>query len=175
MAAEKIPITLTLTQRTYDVLAATVKDQPVERTLAGRAEVLLENIATGGMVLSPDQVRNIENVTGKEINRGADIVAAVQAANDMEENSFVHKVTVDPIWKEPLEQKAVETGRTVDQLLTDAVAIGFENNWIYGMVPDNPPIFFTNADLAYWQRETGKPRPSGADVTAAAKRETVAA
>lgn len=168
-----IPLQVNLTQSAYDILAAGIKDQPVAVGLAQKATVIFDNLANGGVLLTPDQVRKIEQASRKEINRGADVVAAVQGGNNIEEDAKVRKWRLDPVYDDPLEEMARTTGRSVDDLLSDMMNMAIENNWIFGFIPSNGPVFLTDSDLRYWQQVTGKQNPMGADITAAMKQITV--
>lgn len=167
-----VPITVNLTQPVFQIMQEANKDIPLATALSNKATVFFDNLANGGMMLTPDQIKKIEQVYKKPIDRGADVVAAVQAGSSIEDDSRVRKWKLDPVYDEPLEEAARNAGRSVDELLSDMMNMAIENNWIFGFVPQNGPVFLTEADLRYWQQATGKQKPTGADMTEAVKKMT---
>ena len=149
-----LPISLSLRQETLDRLTASVTDISAADALSARASAYLENLADGGMALTPDQVTQIEASYQKPIRNGNDVVAAVQKSSGFE-NGVVFPNRIDPSFLPPLEERALEVGRSVNDLLSDMVEFGLENNWLYGIQFDGKRRTFSPDNEAYLAKEIG--------------------
>ena len=160
-----IPITLILREETANQFKDTIKDVPLSDWLATRARLWFENFANGGVMLTPDQVRKIEDTIGKQVENGNDVVSAVGASRNIADGANTFVLSLDPTWVQPLIDRATEMGRTPEELINDMFSIGMENNWAYSIdAAYQPPIYFPHRKIL--KTLTGKDRPTGAEVEA---------
>ena len=163
-----IPITLILREETANQFKDTIKDVPLSDWLATRARLWFENFANGGVMLTPDQVRKIEDTIGKQVENGNDVVSAVGASRNIADGANTFVLSLDPTWVQPLIDRATEMGRTPGELINDMFSIGMENNWAYSIdAVYQPPIYFPHREIL--KTLTGKDRPTGAEVEASIK------
>jgi hypothetical protein len=128
-----IPLTLVLREETAKQFQDSLKDVPFTDWLATRARLWFENYANGGVMLSPDQVKKIEETVEKPVSNGSDVVNAVGASRNIQDGSHTFLLTLDPTWVQPLKDRAAEMGRTPEELIDDMFSIGMENNWAYSL------------------------------------------
>lgn len=158
-----IPLTLVLREETAKQFQDSLKDVPFTDWLATRARLWFENYANGGVMLSPDQVKKIEETVEKPVSNGSDVVNAVGASRNIQDGSHTFLLTLDPTWVQPLKDRAAEMGRTPEELIDDMFSIGMENNWAYSLDPTyQPPVYFPHPEIL--KGLTGKDRPTGAEV-----------
>lgn len=158
-----IPLTVSLRQTTLDAFQAQVQDVPIADWMATRARQWFENFVNGGIMLSPDHVKKIEEHSGKPLANGADVVAAIGTSNSMAaDGSRTFLLSLDPTWVEPLRIRAEEMGITAEQLINDTWAMALDNQWAMNLdAAYKPPVFFPNYNVI--QVLTGKQRPTGAE------------
>jgi hypothetical protein len=162
-ATVRVPIEVTLRQQTFEKLSASVQDVPVADALSSQVQQFLENRADGALVLKPEHIAKIEEVTGKKIKNAQDVVTAALVPAGQDESGSIIKVHIDPTWMGPLAERAKEMGLTVDYLLSDLIQLGLESNWAYGLDASyKPPVYLPNYGIV--EELTGKLRPTGAEV-----------
>jgi hypothetical protein len=159
-----IPVTVTLRQTTLDAFQAQVQDVPLAEWLSVRCRQWLEGYKDGGIFLTPDQVKKIEEHNEKPVGNGADVVAAVGKGNSMAaDGSRTFLLSLDPTWVEPIKNRAQEMGITVEQLINDTWSMALDNNWAtYLEASYTPPVYFPHYRVI--QTLTGKDRPTGAEI-----------
>lgn len=150
-----VPISLSLRQETLERLTASVTDVSPSDALGARASAYLENLADGGMALTPDQVTQVEAVYKKPIRNGNDVVAAVQKSSGFEDG-VVFPNRLDPSFMPPLEERAREVGRPVSELLSDMIEYALENDWLLGIQFEGKRRTFSPANEAYLTAELGE-------------------
>ena len=162
-----VPITVALRQETLDAFQAQIQDVPLAEWMGTRARQWFEGFKDGGIFLTPDQVRKIEETSGKPISNGADIVAAVSRGNSMSpDGSRTFLLSLDPTFVEPIRIRAAEMGITLDQFINDTWSMALDNGWMGSLDPAYvPPIYFPHYKVV--QALTGLDRPTGAQIEAA--------
>lgn len=118
---------------TFDSLAANMQGVAPSDALSGMCSLFLENTACGGVALTPDQVSQIQKNWGKTVTGGKDVVRATESQKDLENGQGTYKFSIDPSFVPPLNQRAMEVGRPVGELMSDVVDYALANNWIYSI------------------------------------------
>ena len=166
-----VPVTLELRQSTYDALTQNIEggQYVTTATLANRAAKFFEELASGGMVLTSDQVQRIETAIKKQIRNGNDVVNAATQQVGIEDGVFAVKIKVDPANWEPLAINAKERGCSVDELMSEVIQFAFSENWFCNVVPASGPLWMDSKDIAYMRKLTGKESPTGTEIAAAVR------
>lgn len=164
-----VPVTLELRQITYDALTKNIEggQYVTTSTIANKANKLFEELASGGMVLTSDQVNRIEKTINKVIMNGNDVVNAATKKVGVENNMFVVEVLIDPAFIETVTIRAAEVGVTPAKLLSDCVNYSIGENWIYNLQPEAGPKWFDSKGMSVMKRLTGKDDPTGTEMAEA--------
>jgi hypothetical protein len=162
-----VPTNISLRSETLEALTANVRDVSPSEVISNRATQCLETIASGGVLLTPDQVAEIEKAGKTTVNRGQDIVSAVQKGHGISEGAAVFPIKLDPEFLGPLQLRADECGRTMQDLMNDMVDIGLENNWVYGLSFDGQRRTFSPSHEKFFTEITGIDNFTVADIEAA--------
>ena len=161
-----VPITVSLKQETLAAIQSQVTDQPVADWMSGKARVFFENFVNGGILLTSEQVIKIEELAGKPVGNGKDVITAIGKSHGMVDGARTFLLSLDPTWVEPLKIRAAEMGRTPTDLINDMFSFALDGNWAMTLEANYlPPVYFPHYKAI--QQLTGKDRPTGADIEAA--------
>jgi hypothetical protein len=128
-----IPLTVSIKEESIAKLVPAGSSTPVADALSARCSQYLEVTADGGLVLRSEELSEIEKNWGKQIRSGQDVVKATMIkAGRTEEGQTRFEGYLDPVWTEPLKVLALESGRSVDELVREVYEMALENNWLYG-------------------------------------------
>ena len=161
-----IPITLRLRRETADKLQKTFQDVSLVEGLEMRARNFFEDWCGGGLLLRPDDVASVEKTSGQAVRTAGDVVAAAQARAKRKNGQHVVEALIDPAWIEPLEERAKECGRTVEEFFADMIEIAMQNNWAYSVSPAHPPVYLSPECYQRLRDLTGSDRPSSEEIFA---------
>ena len=108
--------------------------------IGGIALRLLEDQATGGLMLSIDELRRITEATGVNPACGEDLVAVLSEATGIEEGKHVIKILIDPVWWEYYSEPAKIQGRKVEDVLAEIFELILDNDPYQYMVSGQPQL-----------------------------------
>jgi hypothetical protein len=126
----------------------------------------LSNYASGGLMLSGSEVRQVEKSTGQQLANGREVVAALLKAGGMEEGLHTFRVQLDPVWIAPAKETAAAQGVELEHLISDALNSMLGNGWLYEWVLNGGTARFTKEEWDGIKALTGKAIPTGADIFA---------
>lgn len=98
-----------------------------------RIEKYLELSADGGLLLPPESIAEIEAAIGKRVTNARDVVQAAAKSGSIEDGAWAFRFSIDPSYREPIEERAKEMGRTPKELIQDMVDYAIEQNWYMGI------------------------------------------
>jgi len=158
-----VPITLSLRKTTVDALSSQIQDISLSDWLSTRCRLWVENYVSGSVFLSPDQTRKIEELAGKPIANGNDVVSAIGKTHDIEDGQRTFLLSLDPAYVGPIADRAKEMGIEPADFINNMWSWALDQNWFTYLEPSyQPPVFFPH--FAVIQRLTGKDRPTGAEI-----------
>jgi hypothetical protein len=154
-----IPLTVSIKEESIAKLVPAGSSTPVADALSARCSQYLEVTADGGLVLRSEELSEIEKNWGKQIRSGQDVVKATMIkAGRTEEGQTRFEGYLDPVWTEPLKVLALESGRSVDELVREVYEMALENNWLYGFKFEGSR--HTLRTSANWRRQPRKLTPN---------------
>lgn len=168
MELVNLPLSIALPKAAYVALTSDIAPgiQPVD-VLSRRVQLFLESLASGGVMLKPEQVVEIENNSGKTVRDGQDVVRATEAPAKKASGRIAIEVTIDPAWSDPLNEIARSSGRSLEDMLSDMWEISLQNNWAYNFTPAYPPIYIKDSDYDLLRGITEQTRPTGDEIVTA--------
>lgn len=115
-----------------------------EATLAKVGEDLVEQLATGGVMLDPASVRKIETAIGDfEIE---DLITAVEKGAKARRGKKVIEFAVDPSQLTNIEAHCRSIGKTVDSALQECIQYCLDNGWFFSITPPEHVLKLSKAD-----------------------------
>jgi hypothetical protein len=165
-----VPLNVTLREETFAALTSGIRDVQPTDVLRRRAEQVLETMAGGGLVLTPDHVKEIEGNSKKPVQSGRDVVLATESPAQRIDGGLSIQLRLDPAWEEALKTLAESSGRTVDMLIFDMWDIALENQWCYSITPKYPPVYLDTETYELVQKITDVERPNTNQIRTALKR-----
>ena len=140
--------------------------------LATAASYYLNQWATGAMLLTGQQISQMEQAAGP-LDTPEAIVKAVEKAANRDEGAYVVRVAMDPVYYEQLRQVAEWRGCSPEAVLEDCTNSVCGNGWYAEWEPAFQ-LRLSEKDLAEVRRLTGKEVPTYADLKRALRGEQVA-
>ncbi len=98
-------------------------------------QYLVEQFAKGGVMIPVDDVGYLADLSQMPVASSSDIIGIVDSALRRHSPNGMLRVTtdVDPAFAPGLEELARMQGRTIDEIVNEALNIIFSNNWLFGM------------------------------------------
>lgn len=142
-AVEKM-VSITLSEADYQAIKNTKQD------FAEVAQYLVEQFARGGAMVPAEKVVYLSDMTNIPIYGADDIVDIVEntARRNSPDGNLRVVTDVDPAYAPALEELAYAQGRTVSEIIHEAVNVLLTNSWLYCLSTDGGTI-----PLAAVQRE----------------------
>lgn len=137
-------------------------DMPTVEKVAGVASDLLNKLADGGMMLSPQDVEKIHTAIG-DFTPDA-LIAAVDKTAHRRGGAVVAEWVVDPSWVGPLEEISKQQGSSLQALIQDMMNTAVANQWFYSITPEPATLRMTAADNEFLKEALGMERFSTADI-----------
>ena len=164
-----IPVHLTIREESLTALTkGSVAVSPSD-ALGTRCTMYLENTANGAILLTPDQVAEIEKNFGKAIRGGGDVVRASEGAAQKEDGALAVVSYLDESYKPLIEARAKESGLSVKDMLSELYQVAIANDWIWGITVEGKSTLFKAEDVAFLRAELGTENYSGAQIIALIK------
>lgn len=157
-------LSVSIPQEAYDVFKV-VSGGPVEEYVSKCVSSYLLAYASGGLMLSEDDVKAISEALGEEVGSSADIVIAITdkapAVNE-EQGEFL--VKMDPSLAVNVKSSADVLGITVDQWLQNCWGHIMANGWLYGISGDIRWIPFDLNQIKEIEKAYGKSLDSSSSI-----------
>ena len=164
-----IPITIRISEEALALVSAGIKATPVAEALGSQCSQFVEAMAHGGMMLSGDHVREIENNHKRSISTARDVIKATEGAAHKEDGRSKYSFTIDPAFEPRLLERASEIGRTPGELMRDTIDFAIEQEWVYGISTGDRRRAFTNQQEDELKALLGKDDFTVADIIAGLK------
>lgn len=149
-----------------DFLQKNAKEGDLSGTLSSWVSFWLDNQARGGLMLGPDEHDHLAKLNGdKRFRDSRALVRAVEKGLNRDEGQFNFSINIDPAHIQPLEQFAVESGMTVQELVQNSTAMVFAQGWLYDCTPvDGRMIPFTRKMIEDLAALSGNKTMNSADI-----------
>ncbi len=138
------------------------EETSTENRLARVATSLLMDLATGGIMLSPAEVKHIREALPDPT--GDNIVEAVERGVNRRRGHYVAEWEIDPVYLPYLQEIAQSRGRTIEWLIQEGMSWVMDKGWLYDFVADAAPLKMSETDHAEVAAILGKPHFTGTDV-----------
>ena len=159
-------IPVELPAATYDQIKAFAKVEDPAPKIQAWVKWFLGQYASGGLMLSSAELKQVERHTGIELATGRQVVDVILKGAGMEDGQHTYRIQLDPAFITPAEETAKSQGVTMQHLVEDAINTMLENGWLYTFVPEGGVARFSRSDWSVIQKATNKQNPTGADIAA---------
>ena len=162
-------ITLRLNEDLYETLRSQekVRVEGMAWYLSKFVNEIITQHFGGALLLTPDHVQRIEQVSNQQVSSADDVVRIVQRGNNRDDGQFTIRAQIDPAFETPLRDQAAMMGWTVEDLLHEVVNTVLVNSWMYSFVPQGGNIALTTEQAETIRSLTGKKSFSADDIIAA--------
>lgn len=160
-----VAVTVTVEKDAYEKILSLIEgDGPPAQKVASLCNGILEDLASGGMMLGgPDMQRIRETLRDAD---AASIIEAVEESSGMDEGQVVVRWRVDPTLTGPLQQIADQQGMTVDEVTQNLMDTAVSQGWFYDFNPQPHSIFVDHADYVKIAKVIGDDQFTGTDLMA---------
>lgn len=135
-----------------------------EEPLSRLASQFLKMHADGGVMLRAQDIDAVQQVTGVDIRVGSDVVKALnQPTTPRKDGALQVVVSVDPSYEAPLNDIAVTTGMSIEELVNRSFNYGVAQGFLMSL-PDVDLMGVTTADREWMDAFMGKRAYSLAEV-----------
>lgn len=163
MKTVAVPIEIQLTEKQLSVIANGVAGEtPTAKKVQIVAQSVVKDLADGGVMLSPDAVKRIEDAIA-DVSPDS-VVESVEASVKRKGQNIVLTLTIDPAWYPALKEASESQGRPVEDLMQECIAHAFHQGWLYAIPSDPPPLMVTRDDIDFLKKTIGVDQVFGADV-----------
>lgn len=140
-----LQIAVNVSPASYEFLEKNSKDGDVNSTLSGWMSFWLDNQTRGGLMLAPEDHDHLAKLRdGTRFSSSRQLVRAIEEGLRRDEGQFAFTITVDPTYIQPLQEFAVQSGMTTEELVQNAFSMVTASNWLYDLTPaDGRMIPFT--------------------------------
>lgn len=151
-----VPVTLSLRQETVEKLTTGLTTVSPADALASRCNQYLELVSDGAVLITPDEVSQIESNTRKQVNSSRDVVKASEGGHEVDDGQGCYKWRIDPAYLEPIKAMAEQAGRSVGEWIGDAMDWAWTNNWIADVSVPGMHRKFPQEQEDWLKQELGK-------------------
>ena len=106
-------------------------------------EEILTQMATGGVMFSPEEVKLVLDSTGVQLGTAEDLIPYISDVAGMVDGKHRVTVLIDPANYPAYEELARTQERTVDALMQEVVDAVQENEWVYELHPRPHHVLMT--------------------------------
>lgn len=160
----QIGLTLDLTEKDIQTIAGLVDGAaPPATKVAMFANLVLASIASGAMLLDPDSVEQIREIS-PDLDNPGDIVAAIAKGQGVVSGDMQINWPTDPALCETLQQRAENQGVHIRQLLKDMMDMATSLGWFWDVSADVRYVFFSREEAAEISGIIGKEDFNSTDV-----------
>jgi hypothetical protein len=173
---EKVTLNLGYLQFSKSAIEAIRKQDGREDpgpVLASLATYYLNHHGSGALLLTGQQVAQLEKTTGKEFSTGDEVVKAIQHAEKRDDGNYTVSAQIDPAYYDNLRQVAEWRSSTIDDVLQDCLNTCLNNSWLESWEGKGGAIQLTAEDRAALEEIIGKKSFFGRDIVKALKAATV--
>jgi hypothetical protein len=160
-----LPLQIELNQADFDHLQkVTGKDDPTPNVTTW-VKYFLAQYVSGGMVVTGQEVQQIEKFLGVRVAKGKDLVDLALKAKGREDGQHVITARLDPVFFGPLEDFCKANGVTPEYVFQDMANSVVENGWLYEWNRQgNRKVSFTERAWERVKKALGIEKPFGEDI-----------
>lgn len=149
----KVPVEVSLPEDAFNrLMALDTRDIPESAKIQGMVSSLVDELVSGGMMLTGDGVNRLKQVLP---NADEDeIIESVEKAENYRAGQVVAEWIVDPTMIQPLKDKAEEQGIDVKALVQNMIDTAVNNGWFYELNCQPRALFFDPKDMDRLKRIT---------------------
>lgn len=114
----------------------------------GVTVTIMQQLADGGMMLSPLDMKKIVQSTGIDPASGSDLLPFLAKGTGRRDGMRIVEVVLDPVYESAYEEIAKFQGRTLDDLFNDVVRQILDNEWVYEVNPRPAAVLMAPEDKA---------------------------
>lgn len=135
----EVPATIRVSESDYNRVLMTKQD------LSKVASFLVEQYSKGGVLLKATQANYLSTISGRNVKTAEDVLTIVESGINRHSanGNLVVSYALDPAFAEPMEELARQQGRTVEEILQEAMAVVFTNSWLYSLETSGGTLVFT--------------------------------
>jgi len=154
-------IDVSISQNQIDRLTAAVPEEmSVVAKLSGIATGLLRELADGGVLLDCATSRQILDLIGTLDQ----LVPTLEKVGKVRQGGIVAEWRLDPVWLPAIEEIGKVQGRSVQEVVQDAMDYVMEQGWLYQIPAELPKVRFDPEDLKAVAEIIGIENPTGTDI-----------
>lgn len=154
MAQTVTGIDVELSEKQREALVAMAPGARPSEALSGLATSALQDIANGGMILTPEAVKRIKISVANPYDED-EVVKMIEKGAKRFGQSEIIEYVLDPTLVAPMRQWAKDNGRTMQGLVQDCMATAFDNEWFYE-IPPHHTILLTPEQFNTIRQALGK-------------------
>lgn len=145
------PVTVRLHEADHEKVNSTGQD------FSQVASFLVEQYSRGGVMLKPSQAHYLSTLSGTIVKTAEDVITVVENGVNRHSASgnLVVTYSLDPAYAEPMEELAQQQGRTVEEIVQEAISVVFTNSWLYSISVEGGTLNFTREDREELERIVG--------------------
>lgn len=132
------------------------------RKLSGIATGALQDLADGGMMLSPDAMKQVHGIMGAADQEA--IVSGLETAKSMDKGRMVGKWFVDPTYAPAIEEMAQSQGLSVSEVIQNAMDYAASQGWLYSLPADTATVFFSREQFSLLRNLLDRVHITGQDI-----------
>ncbi len=133
------------------------------RAVLGLSQGALEDLAAGGLMLSPAAITRLRGSLENPYDEDA-IVSSVETAHRKSGDSHVISYVIDPSYVTPLTDVAVSNGMGLVDLVQQCIGSAFEMGWFYEMNLNQRSVPFSQEQYEAIRTKIGKEVVFGSDI-----------
>jgi hypothetical protein len=118
-------------------------DASPSQKIRDMTEDVLTQIATGGVLFPPDDVKLVLDSTGVQLSNAEELIPYISDVAGMVDGKHRVTVLIDPANYPAYEELARTQERTVDALMQEVVDAVQENEWVYELHPRPHHVLMT--------------------------------
>lgn len=160
----ELALNLSIPKEDLDVFESVSGDDGVGAYIANCVTNYLLAYAKGGLMLSPEDVREISDATGDEVASSADIVRAATRKAESSDSGDGLRVHIDPALVQNIQDSASVVGISVEDWLNNCWGHIIANGWLYEISANIRWIPFPIGRIRELEKAYGKPLDSSSSI-----------
>ena len=143
----KVPLELNINDKDYAVMqtAAESRSMTVLEFIQKSLENYVRTRASGGLMMTVDDLNRIRKSTGLEIKVSADVVTAAEKGANAPKGQHCYVFELDPTLLPSITATAEMTGETIDSFMQSMWSFVLANGWLHDVNPDGQWIPFSSS------------------------------
>ena len=161
---EKIAVAIQLSERDVDsIVSSGLIDGDPETVIRKVGESLMRDLAGGGIMLSPQTVKSMEEAIGKEVDEDM-IRDAFEKSLRSRSGRTIIEYTVDPARLSELEDRARTKNMSLHRMIQEWIEYALDQGWFSSVNPNLNGVKFSPEDYELLQQLLGEEHFHGSDI-----------